>query len=277
LQPLLWSTAGYRKKAAAEVLAVHPERPAIGGGEEGFPLVLQQFVGAGRVLFLGFDETWRWRLREDELRFNQFWIQSVRYLARNRVGRVDLRTDRQTPYRRGEPMKLTVRFPDDAPPPAADAPVKVLVERLPWKKEGEPAAGGTETQTVQLAKVEGTRATYESLLTRTPEGEYRFTLTNPAPTGTPPRAEARVLPPPGELDRLRLDQPALERAAAESRGKFYSLADADRLLEELPAGPRVALNQPRPPLLLWNHPLTFVLCLVLLAGEWALRKARGLA
>ena len=38
-------------------------------------------MGAGRTMFFGFDESWRWRYREDELRFNQFWIQTVRYLG----------------------------------------------------------------------------------------------------------------------------------------------------------------------------------------------------
>ena len=63
------------------------------------------------------------------MRFNQFWIQTVRYLARSRLGRVELRLDRQTPYRRGEPIKIMVRFPDDAPPPPPQTEVKVFVER----------------------------------------------------------------------------------------------------------------------------------------------------
>src|SRR5205085_11047406 len=114
------------------VLAIHPRhkpRPEEKSirGDEGHPLVVQHFVGAGRALFFGFDETWRWRWREDELRFNQFWIQTVRYLARSRLGRVELRLDRQTPYQRGEPVTITVRFPDDAPPPAPDTDVRVLV------------------------------------------------------------------------------------------------------------------------------------------------------
>ena len=67
LQPLYWFATGYKRKLSAEVLAVHPDRPAEGGpAGENHPLVLQQFVGAGRVLFLGFDETWRWRFRADE-------------------------------------------------------------------------------------------------------------------------------------------------------------------------------------------------------------------
>ena len=123
---LYWYADGYVPKPAAEVLAYPPggagrrDRRRTGAdapARPAIPLVVQQFVGAGRCMFFGFDETWRWGFREDQLRFNQFWIQTVRYLARSRSGRIELRLDRQTPYRRGEPIKVTVRFPDDAPPP----------------------------------------------------------------------------------------------------------------------------------------------------------------
>src|ERR1700730_1676487 len=132
-------------------------------------------------MFLAFDETWRWRLRENELRFNQFWIQTVRYLARNRLGRILLRVDRQPPYRGGEPIKVTARFPDDSPPPGADTKVEVVATRTPlrWGQAGGQPATGIEKETLQLAKLEGSRATFEAILTRTPEGEYRFRLSAP--------------------------------------------------------------------------------------------------
>ncbi|MSR54159.1 MAG: VWA domain-containing protein [Gemmataceae bacterium] len=272
LPPLMWYAKGYRRKLSAEVLAVHPEAAALAAPgstarEENYPLILQQFVGTGRVLFLGFDDTWRWRLRQDELRFNQFWIQAVRSMARGRVGRTEVRTDRKT-YRRDDPVRVSVRFPDDVPAPTE--PVKVIVDRTPSNKGV--ARGERETQTIQLALKEGTRATFETLVTRTPEGDYSFTLSTPLPIGTPPRAEARILPPPGELDRIQLNEVDLQRAARESRGTYYPLDKADKLLEELPAGPRVALDQPCEPISIWNHSLLFALVLSLLTSEWLMRK-----
>jgi hypothetical protein len=269
LPQLYWYARGYRRKLSAEVLAVHPDRPAEGPGkEENHPLVLQQFVGNGRVLFVGFDDTWRWRLRESEVRFNQFWLQAVQALARGRIGRTEVRTDRKT-YRRDEPIRLTVRFPDDAPPP--EGPVSVTVERTPPRPPGG-APGEAESQTVQLAPKEGVRATYEALIARTPEGDYAFTLATPSGPGQRPRAEARVLPPPGELDRIRLNEADLQRAAHESRGAYYPLDRADKVPEELPAGPRVALDQPCEPLSIWNSPALFALVLGLLTAEWVMRK-----
>ena len=36
-------------------------------------------------MFFGFDESWRWRLREHESKYNTFWIQTMRYLSRGRL------------------------------------------------------------------------------------------------------------------------------------------------------------------------------------------------
>lgn len=275
LKPLLWHATGYKRKLSAEVLAVHPDKLAEGG--EHFPLVLQQFAGLGRCVFLGFDETWRWRFRLDEEKFNQFWVQAVRVLARNRLARAELRTDRQTAYRRDDPIKLTLRFPDDAPPPDEKSGVRLTAERSPPRNpDGTAGAGPTETQTVKLAKVDGTRATYTATLTRTPEGEYRFWLSEPAVPGTKPRAEARVLPPPGERDRLEMNRAELTKASAESRGKFYTLADADTLIDDLPDAERVPLDQPCPPVPVWNHEGMFGLLAVLLVTEWILRRRERL-
>lgn len=302
LTPMLWYATGYRRKLAAEVLAVHPTRPAEQGPgigkDELHPLVLQQFVGAGRVMFFGFDETWRWRQRLDEPRFNQFWIQAIRSLARARVGQIELTVERAV-YRRDDPIRITVRFPDDSPPPNPKDPIRVQVERRPLSLPGQ--KGGDETvdvQTIELSQRDGTRATYETLLPRTPEGEYRFVLKTPDVADPKPKAEATVLPPKGELEKIRLNEPHLILAARISRklptqiGRdgitedeiersktddgsaegYYPLDKAAGLLDDLPNKPRVLLNQPRPPIPLWNHWLMFTLVFGLLVGEWVLRK-----
>src|SRR5262249_12792460 len=78
LAPLFWFAGGYRVRPAAEVLAEHPTAKSDG---KAHPLAVWQPYKTGRCLFLGFEETWRWRFREDERHFNNFWIQTVRFLA----------------------------------------------------------------------------------------------------------------------------------------------------------------------------------------------------
>jgi len=278
LQPLLWYAKGYRRKLSAEVLAEHPTQFAEGGaGGEKHPLILQQFTGAGRVIFMGIDETWRWRWRDDEQQFNRFWLQAVRVLSRSRLGRIEVKTDKQTAYRRDERIIVTVRFPDDAPAPPDSTTVRVSVQRGPLPNpDGTPGSGEVETQVLSLAKVEGSRATYQAVLTRTPVGEYRFLLVEPEVNGNRPRAEAKVLPPPTERDRLEMNRADMTAAAAISNGGFYTLADADKLLDDMKDLSRVPLNQPCPPTPLWNQPAMFGLLLMLLIAEWLLRKRERL-
>jgi hypothetical protein len=221
-------------------------------------------------MFFGVNELWRWNWREDQGHYNQFWIQTIRYLARTRIGKIELRLDRQTPYRRGEPIKVMVRFPDDERPPPEKTEVKVVVER---RVPGKP--GDRETRTLQLSKLEGSRATFETIVTQTPEGEYRFWLTEPAAKPRP-QVECKVLAPPGEMERLRMNQAEMEQAATASQGKFYTLATADRLADELPPGTRVTVNAAGPPFLVWNMAVLFLLALGLLTTEWLLRKQKNL-
>src|SRR5262249_7648995 len=255
LAPLFWWSGGSRLKPLAEVLPVHPDfkgDPRDPAGHDGrLPLVVQQFVGSGRSLFFGFDESWRWRFRDDEQQFNNFWIQTVRYLARTRPTRTDLRLDRPTPYRLGEPVKITVRFPDSTQIPgitdakAPKAEVKVLVEYQPPSRQDVPPEA--EIQMIQLAKLEGSWGTFEHVFSRTREGKYRFRLISPdvsklQPDGEKPSADATVELPPGELDRLRMNQYELAAAAEATQGRFYTILDANELPGDLPTGVRVSLG-----------------------------------
>jgi len=205
------------------------------------------------------------------VRFNQFWVQTVRYLSRSRLGRIDLRLDRQTNYRRGEPIKVMVRFPDDSPPPPDGTEVKVIVERRQPGKAGDAA-----TRTLVLTKVEGSRASFEAVLTQTPEGEYSFWLSTPVVPEPRPRAECKVVAPPGEMYGLRLNQAELTLAAEQSGGRYFSLADADKVVNYLPDGNRVTLSSGGPPWLVWTYPLLFVLAILLFTTEWLWRKRLNL-
>jgi Mg-chelatase subunit ChlD len=286
LAPMYWWSTGYRTKPLAEVLAVHQsERGQLKTpGQDGrHPLAVVQFVGSGRCMFFGFDETWRWRFRENEIYHSRFWVQCMRYLSRTRITRTVLRLDRQTPYRVGEPIRVNVKFPDNAPlpglgKPGAPSEVKVIVEYRPQVRPGEKSE--PEIQALKLKK-EASPTNFEGLFQRTREGKYHFWLSSPDvskedPNGQKPSADARVELPPGELDRLRMNQEELAQASQATRGRFYTLVNANRLLSELPYGARVSLNSSRPPFLLWNHATCFLLVLFLFTSEWILRKRKHL-
>ncbi len=80
------------------------------------------------------------------------------------------------------------------------------------------------------------------------------------------------MPPLGEMDIRQLNETDLQRAARDSHGGYYPLNKADQLLDELPSGPRVALDQPCDPVKLWNRAIVFLLVFSMLVTEWILRK-----
>ena len=67
----------------------------------------------------------------------------------------------------------------------------------------------------------------------------------------------------------------MQQAALETKGRFYTLADADRLPADLPRGGRSPIET-LPPVPLWNKWPVLLLFLVLLIGEWFLRKRGGM-
>jgi hypothetical protein len=57
-------------RPAAAALLVHPELKA---GQKPMPLIASQYYGKGEVLFLGIDETWRWRDSTGDKLTSRFW------------------------------------------------------------------------------------------------------------------------------------------------------------------------------------------------------------
>ena len=212
LQATVLVREGVPPQAADEVLAVHPTRAAEGGAAgELHPLVVQQFAGAGPVLFLGFDETWRWRFRADEEHFDRFWMQAVRVLSRSRVRRPEVRVLPKTEFRRDEKVTVQVRFPIEAPAPAGDAPVRVCrhpvaADRSPTVRPA-PARRRRGRSTLTRVKTPAGRSSSRRRSPARSEGEYRFELTDPDVPGSRPSATARVLPPMNERDRTELNPP----------------------------------------------------------------------
>ena len=265
LPPLYWFCEATRLRPAARVLAEHPTRVMPNGRRA--PLITLEYVGAGKVLFHAIDETWRWRYQVGDLYFARYWIQSIRYLSRSKLlGKdrsAELSVDRRS-YRRGEPVRLRVRFVDERLAPPADDGVAVMVER-----------DGQERRSVTLHRDAASQGVFEGLLPQAPEGRFHAWLVAPAFEGRAPAVDFQVVAPPGEFERIEMDRPELERAADATRGRLYTLANLRELAAALPAGQQVPIDT-LPPISLWNRWPVLVVLLVLLCGEWLLRKRMGL-
>ncbi|MGE0609952.1 MAG: VWA domain-containing protein [Pirellulales bacterium] len=265
LPDLFYLYEAARLKPAARVLAEHPTR--IGTDGKPLPIIAVQYVGKGKVLFHGTDETWRWRYRVGDVFFARYWVQAIRYLSRSKLrgedNSAELTADRRE-YRRGESVRLRVQFLDDRSAPLDDDGVAVVIERA-----------GQPNQQLTLHRSATSRGVFEGVFPSPADGAYHAWVATPTFAGGSPSADFQVVAPPGEYRQLQIDPRELVASASATKGKFYTPATAGTLLDDLPEGRQVPIESLEP-IVLWNKwPLVFVFT-ALLVTEWVLRKRRGL-
>lgn len=247
-----------RPKPAASVLVEHPE-PALQRDGKGMPLVATQMLGAGRVLFSGSDETYRWRAVHEDA-YNRFWVKGVRYLLEGRLNAGNSRFRLLCSAEKvelGEPVRLTVEARDEAMQPLVADSVALVVER-----------DGQTAETIELTPVEAVAGTFEAQYRPTQTGIYRVHST--PRLGKPVESRFQVVPAQiereGPMDRAEL------AAIAQCNGGELCETPAQLLagLDAIPS--RSATDTFRTPHALWDGWATLVFMVTVLAVEWLLRK-----
>jgi hypothetical protein len=263
LSPLYWLAQVDRLKPAAQVWAEHPTDLTSQGRH--LPVIVNQFFGAGKVLFHAIDSTWRWRVGVGDVYFARYWVQAIRYLARGKLntGRGAEITTARREYRQGETVAVRARFLDERLAPAGDE-VTLTIE--------SPGQARNRTTLHRSATV---GSVFEGSLAGLREGTYELLLSEPQLPGHPPAARFTIVTPPGEMARLAMDRAALTAAAETTHGKFYTMADAERLANELPRGRRMLIEN-LPPVELWNRWWLLAPFLALVISEWILRRRKGM-
>ncbi|MCA9234620.1 MAG: hypothetical protein KDA44_04085 [Planctomycetales bacterium] len=263
LPPVYWALAPVKLRPGAETLAVF--RPTIDDPPVGFtssPAIVRQFVGAGEVLLHLTDETWRWRWRNDDRYFARYWGQAVRRLARGRIGRgaAKISTDR-TAYDAGDVVQIRAVLRGAATTGGRGAPTAIVV------------GGGAAPRRVVLTRRADSEGVYEATVADLPPDRYEVRLVDRDQQARPARFE--IVAPPGELTQLAVAWDALVQAAETSGGHAYRVADASRLVADLPPPTPTVLEQ-LPPEPIWNRWWAIgTLCLALVA-EWFIRRRTGM-
>lgn len=160
-----------------------------------------------------------------------------------------------------------MRVPLDASGAEVNSSVRVSMERKNIQ-DGK----GKEIVTLELAKVAGSRGAFEAVIDNARDGKYLFQVLQPLKQDAPPFVECSVLPPPGEMEKLTMAQNDLTKFALTTKGKFYFPDKAASVPSDLPRGFQISSGSPSPPWDLWNHPLVFILVLLLLTLNWFLGK-----
>ncbi len=269
-----WYLPVQREKPLAAVLMRHGS--SAHATRYGQPILMAtQPFGAGRSVFLAFENTWRWRSTAEH-HFNRFWVQLVRYLAQPRRQGASKRgmivLDRET-FRRGDYVKLEARVLDPAFVPWHQAEVSGRVE-LPDGKE----------RALTLNAVPGRPGWFAGRLAIDWTGPaiIRVPLPGVEVDRTPSGAEAALVKriqvdaPDVELRSLGLRAEPLLKLAELTRAAYVPLAEAASLPELIKNAsqvtpPRRGVDQP-----LWDKGWVLALIAALLGIEWALRRRNHL-
>jgi hypothetical protein len=271
------------KTGATVLLETNEDSPA--------PVVACARYGAGRVFYIGTDESWRWRDRLGERVHQTFWLQAVRWglglRLRGSDPRLQVSVDRtlMTPDDSAE-VRARATLADGTP--VAD-PVRMRLERL--DSVGEPVGSPRE---FELSPVRGSASLRSRSVGGLTEGDWRITVTVDRPdfSGLAEVRELTVRKSQGrEGLELGADLASLRRIAGASRpragithstgrasggGRAGSFADCEIVARELARGLSPRRTYTVTSHSLWDNYWALVAVVVLLLGEWVWRKRFGL-
>ncbi len=270
LPPLRWSLTGIIAKPGADVLLA-ADVPAH------TPIAAAQRFGAGRVLWLGTDETWRWRDRLGDRVHQAFWLQAVRWglglRLRGKDPRLQVACDR-TVVEPGQRIALRALARDSSGAAVAAAPTATLRK---VDATGKPVEGGG--QQIGLAAVADADGLWESSFAPQEEGRFQVEVTSSDPdlAGLSEVREVVVRRHSGvEGIELAADPENLRRISEAGGGRMVDAAGCAELAKELAAGLKPLPVNERSTWTLWNGYAVLFVVVGLLLAEWLWRKRVGL-
>jgi hypothetical protein len=265
LPGIYWSHPVLSVKPLARVLGESSNPLRRTGRNEAEPLLVTQPFGMGRVLYVGTDDTWRWRYIRDSYYHRLFWSNVVRYLAtlgaRNVV--ITAGGDR---FSAGDRITVEVEAYDENFKPLEAPNFKVdMVDTDTQKSESivldaVPAKAGRFKGTIRASRV----------------GTFELTALHGDPLARE-KVQAKTLRvelPKAEATRTEADLATMESLATRPEN-FLRIADIDKLPKLIPSDRKTAVRQvPRE---LWSSNFALVLIVGLLTAEWILRKKYNMA
>lgn len=266
MPPFFWSFPCGNAKPGSAVLLEHSD-PQLKVKDQARPLLVAGQYGSGRSLYLGFNSTWRWA-KLGEKYFDQFWIQSVRYLLEGRVlggkKRGRLATDRDT-YPLGTRVVVNASLFTPTFEPLSLPSVDALVRGRP----------GTAPANVELRPIANRPGQYEGSFVASQLGINEIEISLPAAgQATQPvrlNRQVQIEAPRVEFADPRLNRALLLDMAERSGGTYVPLADIFQIVEKIPDRREtvVVRETPKP---LWDTSRVLFLLVALLTVEWAIRK-----
>lgn len=242
-------------------------KPLKGGVDQ--PVLAIQRYGRGTAALLGVQDSWLWQMHASiplaDQTHKTFWRQLLRWSLDGVPERVEIGANpsRVGP---GEPVTIRARVTDETFLDTDDAGVTARIVTptgrtielpLSWTMRGD---GG-----------------YEGRFVAEETGMYRLEASAVRGRDTARAAPAALLVDEygADVEQAELRAPLLRRIAGETGGRYYPLADAGRLAEDVMyTESGVTVRESRD---LWDMPIVFLVLIGLLGADWGYRRRRGLA
>ncbi|MCB9845826.1 MAG: hypothetical protein H6811_07585 [Phycisphaeraceae bacterium] len=271
-------------KPTAEVLA--SAQPVNGAGRpdgDPTPLVMTMRYGAGRVIYVATDETWRLRFGRGEVIPERFWIPLIRMLGQQSLSRSGKPAVLEVSPRRsltGEPVRFALHLLDQSLIDRAGDTMTVWL-----RPKGDRAAPAQDVPLMRRSgDAEAGVVTFEGAWSVSEPGEYIVEPSELSLRGAGVFSSLTVMLDDDELREPQADHALLARLVDRVRtgagdleaGETLSSGDLARLPEMLPVRD-ITIEAPPTIDPLWDRAVVLILLLSLLVAEWVGRRLLTLA
>ena len=257
LPPIYWAAAVSHAKPGVEILAVDPD-PTKESRSGKMPVFVLGASGVGQVMYIGTDNTWRWRKNAGDRFYVALWGQIVQRLSLPHLlggsKKTQISTDAQK-YSVGQKVTILARLYDDALRPIDEPQVNAVYQR----RDGSPV-----TMVLRLAGAE--KGIYRGEFVATTPGDYQCWVERDDKT----RRDFSIVQSRIELAETALNETGLRDLAAATGGQFFREEDLFKLPDVLQN--KIDTVQRSYELELWSTWFYFLLILTVLTAEWILRK-----
>ena len=256
--PIHWINRVSRTKPGAQVLLEDTD-PATATHSGRMPAMALQQYGVGQVLYIGTDDTWRWRQEAGVAYYPLLWGQIVQRMALAHLlgasKRTQLSLDKQT-YVTAERVTVFARLYDQNFEPVKDPSINGFYS----------GGAGGQKQSVQLRALPGQPGMYRGDFVPLTPGNYKFYVESDPKT----TIDVVVTKPLFEMGETAMNESSLRQMAKLSGGVFFR--------EEDLAGLPKSISQRDEKIsrvvdaAIWSSPFYLLLVVLVAVTEWVLRK-----
>ncbi|MDD4869257.1 MAG: VWA domain-containing protein [Kiritimatiellae bacterium] len=241
-------------------------------GNRKIPVVVLRQFGAGKVLYMGMDETWRWRYNVADQYQEPYWHQLANaimeqpYAVRDKYVALDAGSIN---YRAGESVEIRVRLRDEKGRAISHGNPQALLYCEDQK-----------IATIALFADENSGGAFRGRTGPLAPGRYqvRINAKDLVPEKSDVRAEfyvqGKAADAAFELGELNCNEDLLLQMAKASGGEYCREEDASKLARRLEPFSKGRVEESET--ILWQSWWWFIPLICLLTAEWILRKRSGL-